>query len=45
MSIETLQGLKIVIASIINSEHFYSGEGVVIIFVIPWEEVYGAINS
>lgn len=45
MNIETLRGLDIVVASIINTEHFYNGESVVILFVIPWAEVYGAINS
>ena len=45
MNIETLKGLNIVIASIVNSEHFYEGESVVILFVIPWEEVYGAIHT
>lgn len=45
MIVTTLFGLDIVIASCLNSENFYEGESVVIMFIIPKDEVYGAIDT
>ncbi|EAR86726.1 cache domain protein (macronuclear) [Tetrahymena thermophila SB210] len=41
----SIQGLDIVIASSVNSDNFYQGQSIVIMFIIPSSEVYGAIDS
>lgn len=44
-SVTSIHGLRLVVASTINSANFYSGEALVILLIIPYSEVYGEIDT